>query len=105
MLSLRDKIIKDVADDLEIDESICDKVVAWVYEDTIKATNDVNSIELAGFGTLRVSQNKLKKRIQRFEKIKTGSQLKLQEGNTKANWETRLKGLEEVLEFLKMKLK
>jgi nucleoid DNA-binding protein len=63
-MSTKDWLLSSVAQDLEIDEAICDKVISWSYEQAKEATKTSSSVELSGFGKLLVTAGKLNRRLQ-----------------------------------------
>lgn len=65
-MSLKDWLIRNVAEQLEIDEDICDKVVNWSYKQARDAAREHNVIELSGFGKLMVTPGKMKRKISKI---------------------------------------
>lgn len=100
--TLRDSLVEYTAEELELDERLCDRVISWVYERTKKATTQYKTIEISGFGKLYVGAAKLRRRINRWNrKVEL-----LEDMSVLQNEETRAKKLsaeQEMLEFLKTK--
>ena len=70
MLNLKDKLVTQVSEELGMEESLVDKIICWVYKDTVKATKLHNEIEMNGFGKFFISLNKLNKHVSNIEKSK-----------------------------------
>lgn len=66
--SVKDFLVGVVAEETQLPEKTCDRVVMWAYKQAKDATSEYSSVELSGFGTLLVSQHKLNKEIARGEK-------------------------------------
>jgi len=69
MLSLKDKLITDVAEELEIPEELVEKIIHWTFLKTKEATVSCKEIELSGFGKLSISQAKVKRRIKNLHSV------------------------------------
>lgn len=61
--NIRDYLISIISEQLDYPETICEKLISWVYEDTKEQTKHVASIELSGFGNLLIAKAKLRRRI------------------------------------------
>lgn len=107
-ISTKDWIVQEVANQLEIEEDLVNKVVSWSYLKAQKKTQEVNSVELSGFGKLLLSETKTKKRIKGLEE-KLGGYIKalerLGEGNKKEAYKKIIEGYVREITYLKSKLK
>lgn len=66
-ISVKDWLIEHTAKDLKMDESLCNKVISWIFLKTKEATETHSSVEVSGFGKFLISPTKIKKRIARCE--------------------------------------
>ena len=73
---IKDKLISQVAEQMELPEELVAKVVAFQGEDAAKATHIHNEIEFSGFGKFLFSTPKAKRKIANMER-------KLEEGKVK----------------------
>lgn len=62
-MTIRDRLIKKVSEDLELPEDMVYKAITFQGEDANKQTRLVHEIEFSGFGKFILSQSKVKKRI------------------------------------------
>ena len=73
---IKDKLISQVAEQMELPEELVAKVVAFQGEDAAKATHIHKEIEFSGFGKFLFSTPKAKRKIANMER-------KLEEGKVK----------------------
>ena len=76
MDSLKDVLIKQVAVQMELSESLVRNVISFQGEDAAKAAHVHNEIEFSGFGKFLFSKTKTKRKIMNMEK-------KLEEGRVR----------------------
>lgn len=67
--SLKDWLVELVAKEMQIEESLCNKVVSWAYLQAKEATRNNRIIELSGFGKIQISPHKVKKRIEKIQNV------------------------------------
>ena len=63
-------LIDKTATELQQSDATVNSVINWMFRDVTKALKIYKEVELSGFGMLKLSQAKLKKRIIRLEEIK-----------------------------------
>lgn len=59
--------IKSIAEKFKVDEAVVAKVISSAFEELNKATKVHNSLEISGFGTLKLSANKILKKLPNFK--------------------------------------
>lgn len=64
---IKDKLISQVAEQMELPEELVAKVVAFQGEDAAKAAHEHNEIEFSGFGKFFLSIPKTKRKIMHME--------------------------------------
>lgn len=62
-------LIKKTAEDLNIDINIVGKVISSSFEEFARATRTYNSLEVSGFGTFKMSPNKILKKLPSYKYI------------------------------------
>lgn len=67
-VSLKDMLIKKISEDGGFDINIVEKVIAFQGEDMSNAVKDHMEIEISGFGILKMSKQRIKKRLEKVEK-------------------------------------
>jgi len=98
-MSTKDWILASVSEDLQIEESICDRVISWSYEQAKEATKTCSSVELSGFGKLLVTAGKLNRRLERRQSL-LDYHLSLPEGERNSK---KIQSLEEEINYLNTK--
>jgi nucleoid DNA-binding protein len=68
--SLKEFLIEKTAEELSQPPLLVTDVLRWVFKDVTKAVKIYEEIEISGWGKFLISQNKLRKRIQRMEQMK-----------------------------------
>lgn len=68
--SLKEFLIEKTAEELSQSPLLVSDVLRWVFKDVTQAFKIHNEIEISGWGKFLISQNKLRKRIQRMERMK-----------------------------------
>lgn len=104
--AIKDYLVKYVAADTNLPESVVDGVVMWAYKDARDATATNSSVELSGFGSLLVSPTKLKKRWKKFDNIQNNISMNLgkcTEG-MRSYWEKKQASCAIMQELIKRKL-
>lgn len=71
MLSLKDRLVTQVSNELHIAEDLVDQVVTWAFKDAKEATQSLFEVEFSGFGKIMMSPYKLERTIKKFERILT----------------------------------
>lgn len=100
MNSLKEQLEKKTAEELGQAEDLVHTVLAWCFKDVTKAAHVYDAIELSGLGKLMISQNKLRKKIQKWERM-----LQRIEANPSIlDRELKINDLKQDLEFLYSKL-
>lgn len=69
MLSLKDRLITQVSNELHIAEDLVDQVVTWAFKDAKEATQSLFEVEFSGLGKIMMSPYKLERTIKKFERI------------------------------------
>lgn len=107
-ISTKDWLVQGVAKDLEVEESLVNIIISWSYLKAQEKTQEVNSVELSGFGKLLLSEAKTKRRI-RDRELKLPGYIRrmeeLEEGDKKEMWKKRVEGYKRELAWLKNRLK
>lgn len=67
--AIKDFIIERTSEELEISQETVETVISWSYKKANEASHRVKEIELSGIGTLKLSQAKLRKQIEKLERI------------------------------------
>lgn len=67
-MQIKDWLIRKTAEQLGISESLAETVIGDSYRNANKAARTVSEIEISGFGTFMVSQSKIRRKIEYFEK-------------------------------------
>lgn len=62
-----EQVVKETAEQLQQPVSIVETVLMDQFKQAFKATHEVAEIEFSGFGNLKISASKLRKRIQKHE--------------------------------------
>lgn len=62
-MPVKDFLIKKTAEDLDLPVEVVDRVIMGEYKKFNKATKWCDTMEISGFGTIYVSQPKVKKKI------------------------------------------
>lgn len=68
-MQVKDQIIKKIAEELQFDVSVVETVISWSFKKANEATKSNKEVELSGIGKLQLSQAKLRKNIDKLEKI------------------------------------
>lgn len=98
--STKDWILASVAKELGVDETICDRVISWSYEQLKEATKVVSSVEISGFGKLLVADKKLNRRLANRQESLENHMSKSEEVK---NYK-KIEKLKEEINFLKSKV-
>lgn len=61
--AVRDDLVALVAKSTDIDEQTCYNVIMWAFKEALSQTYNCASIEFSGFGSILVSQPKVKKEL------------------------------------------
>ena len=104
-LVIKDSLIEQVAEELGHPIDTIEKVIAFQGKEMLQAVKEYNEIEVSGFGTFYVSQNKVNKHISRVEGViaKRGEQLLTANEEEKKMIEGKLRSASMVIETYKMK--
>lgn len=104
-LVIKDVLIEQVAEELGHPIDTVEKVIAFQGKEMLQAVKDYNEVEVSGFGTFYVSQNKVKKQIANIERAieKREAELILANEADRPKLETKLKFIKMSLETFKTK--
>lgn len=67
--SIKDFILEKTATELQFPQEVVDRVIGWSYKKANDATHTNKEVEISGIGKLQLSQSKLRKNIDKLEKI------------------------------------
>lgn len=90
-------------------EDIVEKVIMFQFKDARDAMVEHEQIELSGFGKFMTSRNKLRKKVEKLEKILHDMEIKVRERpheipeNRLAIWDRLTQNTENVLTYMKTK--
>jgi len=69
MIKTKEYFIEQVASQMDLSEDLVSKIVNFQGEDALKAVKKHAEVEFSGFGIFYLSQTKLKKRINKINRI------------------------------------
>jgi hypothetical protein len=103
---IKDVLITRTAIKLLQSESVVEKVIGFQFKDALQMTRVHHQVEISGFGKLLISGTKVKKRIEKLEKISTALRNALENpeklGELKTiSYTKKLESATETLEYLK----
>lgn len=107
-MPLKEFLIKKLSLSLMIPEYVIKEVVAFQATETLKATNDRNSIEWTGFGKIIFNEKKAVKKLESYRVILSAYMKELDQDITPArknNLDKRMITLTRNIEHLESKLK
>ena len=67
MKSTKEKIVSKVAEELQFPEEVVESVIAWSYKKANQAATTNKEIEISGLGTFKLSQAKVKRRLEKLQ--------------------------------------
>ena len=88
-------------------ESIVEKVIGWHFRQVVKALKRDSEVEISGFGTFKISQRKLKYRLQNYKRIRENvlSCLRKEKDTTKIlDYQSKLDNLDQSIEYLNQRI-
>lgn len=71
--SIKDYILEKTATELQFPQDVVDKVIGWSYKKANDATHHNKEVEISGIGKLQLSQAKLRKHIEKLERVIVGT--------------------------------
>lgn len=89
-------------------ESVVEKVVSFQFREILKALKVHSTVEISGFGTLQISQSKLRKRLKKLKIVEISIVSILEKEMTieqRVDYEKRLLGVKEKISYLNQRLK
>lgn len=68
-MTVREFVSQKVSQELQFDQEIVDTVISWSYKKANEASKSHKEVEISGIGKLMLSQAKLKKAIEKCERM------------------------------------
>ncbi len=67
--AVKDFIIENTSRDLKFEQEIVETVISWAFKKANEASHNNKEIEISGVGKLLLSQAKLRKQIEKLDRI------------------------------------